>query len=326
MKAFVATPQLFAGSRSSFTPRTSVLKQNLVWISPRPLGTYNMRSVASTDSSPDGRVEMNPTLLNSGFAQNVEINGRSLSYDYITGNTPTIVFLPGYFFSRWRQAKANAMEIFAKRKGQAILVEEYLGVGKSSGDFAKDGTLSQWISDTCELIDRISGKVVLAGAGVGGWIMLHVALRRPGKVAGLVGINPSVDFTHDLIMPSMTDEHLETLDSEGMVNIPWGYCNYPISKSLLSDAEQWLVLHGGDSSLNITCPVRLLQGLSDEEIPADRILKLVNVIKSDDCVVSFIKYGNHFLEDESDMQRMWDAICELTDNYYEYDLRTPGSG
>lgn len=285
-----------------------------------------MKSPASTGSSPDGRVEAESTVLSSGFAQDVEIEGRTLSYDYITGNTPTVVFLPGYFFSRWRQAKANAMEIFAKRKGQAILVEEYLGVGKSSGDFAKDGTLSQWISDTCKLIDRVSGKVVLAGAGVGGWIMLHVAMKRPDKVAGIVGVNPSVDFTHDLIIPSMTKEQMDSLNSEGIVEIPWGYRYYPISKALLSDAEQWLVLRGGDASLNISCPVRFLQGLNDEEIPPDRILKLVNAIKSDDCVVSFVKLGDHFLEDESDMQRMWDAICELTDNYYEYDLRTPGSG
>lgn len=247
-------------------------------------------------------------------------------YDYSVGSTPTIVFLPGYYFSRWQQAKANALKIFAKRQGQAFLAEEYLGTGKSDGDFATDGSLSQWIADSCAFVDRVPGKVILVGAGVGGWIMLHVAMQRPDKVVGIVGINPSLDFTHDLIKPSLTAEQHATLKSKGTVNITWGYSEYPISKVLLDDAEKWLVLRGGTNSLNITCPVRLLVGLNDEEIPADRILKFVDAVKSNDCVLSFIKLGDHSLEDESDMRRMWDYICELSSDYFEYDLTSPGSG
>lgn len=328
MNAFIGTPNLFHNQASAFVSRTSSIHPpSRVLPLPHRCEVKAVNSVAPTgNSQPEEVVETNPSELAPGYARRVEIEGRKLSYDYITGSTPTVMFLPGYFFSRWQQAKANALEIFAKRKGQAIVVEEYLGTGKSSGDFAKDGTLSQWISDTCQLIDRIPGKIVLVGAGVGGWIMLHVAQMRPDRIAGLVGINPSVDFTHDLLMPSMTSEQRDVLESDGVVNIPWGYCNYPISKSLLNDAEDWLVLRGGENSLNVFCPVRMLQGLSDEEIPADRILKLVNALKSDDVVVSFIKFGDHFLEDETDMRRMWDAVCELCDSFYEFDLRTPGSG
>lgn len=89
-----------------------------------------------------------------------------VQYSYFKGSSPTILFLPGFFYSRWRQAKANALEIFAKRKGQAILVGEYSGTGSTSGDFGTDGTLSRWISDTNRLIDEIvgpDGKVILVG-------------------------------------------------------------------------------------------------------------------------------------------------------------------
>lgn len=316
-------------------PSSSV--QHVSLVGRKPNHTHNgpvpsRSAVTSSSASGEGRqakiVINDPVKLTPGFAQRVNFDGRELSYDYIEGTGPVIMFLPGYFFSRWKQAKANAMEIFAKRKGQSIVVEEYLGTGKSDGDFAKDGKLSQWISDTCALIDRLPAdqKVVICGAGVGGWIMIHVALKRPERVVGLVGINPSVDFTHDLIEPSMTPEQHKVLDQDGVVNIPWGYCNYPISKSLLEDAKNWLVLQGGPNSLDIHCPVRFLQGLSDEEIPPDRILNLVNAIKSSDCLLTFIKHGDHFLEDEADMRRMWNAVCDVSDSFYEYDLTTPGSG
>lgn len=156
--------------------------------------------------------------------------------------------------------------------------------------------------------------------------MLHVAMRRPKRVIGLVGMNPSVDFTHDLVGPALTSEQKETIDRDGVVDICWGYTNYPISKSLMEDAEKWLVLRGGEGSLPIKCPVRFFQGLADEEIPPNRILKLVETVESDDCIVSFIKSGDHFLEDESDMRRLTEAICEIGDNFYEYDLTSPGSG
>ncbi|KAI0558416.1 Alpha/beta hydrolase [Gracilaria domingensis] len=237
------------------------------------------------------------------------------------------MFLPGFFFSRWRQAKANALEIFAKRKGQAIFAEEYLGTGKSEGDFVTDGTLSRWINDSLRLLDEvIPGKVLLVGAGVGGWIMLHLAMLRPDKVIGLVGMNPSVDFTEDLIKPNLSEEQQRSIENEGFVNMNWGFRNYPISKALLEDAQKWLVLRGGADSLDITCPVRILQGLSDEELPPKRMLDLVDKIKSEDCVLSYIKYGDHNLEEEEDFVRMWDAVCELSEMHYEYDLTTTSSG
>lgn len=340
MTAFItaATKSSFLlNSRSSILPNNISTKRSCIQEStPRQSSrraryNHNINIVCQQQRQQQqaGEMQRDPIELNPGVAQKVIIEGRQLSYDYVEGSGPTIVFLPGYFFSRWDQAKANSMENFAKRNGQSILVEEYLGTGNSSGDFAKDGTLSQWISDTTALIDRLPSKdkVILVGAGVGGWIMLHVAMHRPGRVIGLVGINPSVDFTHDLIAPSMTSEQRDELEKEGVVSIQWGHVIYPISKALLQDAEKWLVLQDDESnSLDITCPVRFIQGLSDEEIPQSRILRLVNSLKTNDCVMTFIKNGNHLLEEEQDMRRQWDAVCEISSSFYEYDLTSPGSG
>lgn len=220
------------------------------------------------------------------------------------------------------------MEIFSKREGRAILVEDYLGIGRSEGDFLTEGTISRWVRDTVALLDRVleDEKVVLVGAGIGGWIMLHVAVRLPHRVVGLVGINPSLDFTEDLLVPSLTEEQKEELEKSGSVNMEWGYRTYPISKALIEDAKRWLVFKEEFGDLDIECPVRLLQGMNDEEIPPERTLKLVKRIRSDDVVLQFIKYGDHMMETEDDLQRMWDAVQELAGKHYEYDLTSPGSG
>ena len=306
---------------SSFIPKVSSL--------PRKVSTnphYHKINVISNSISSDP-YQQSGQVVASGRACKLDIDGRTVDYDYFPGTTPTVIFLPGYYFSRWRQAKANALEIFAKRKGQAIIVEEYLGIGASEGDFATDGTLSRWISDTLRIIDQVAeGKVVLVGAGVGGWIMLHLAIQRPDRVVGLVGINPSLDFTEDLLRPSLTEQQKDTIEKEGIVQLPWGYHNYALSKALLEDAKKWLVLRGGTNSLNIKCPIRMLQGLSDEEVPPRRILDLVDAVVTDDVVVSFVKGGDHFLEEEEDFARMWHAVCDVSDKYYEYDLTSPGSG
>lgn len=264
----------------------------------------------------------------TGHDCSIVIDGHRLAYDYFPGNGPTVVFLPGFFYSRWRQAKANSLEIFAKRKGQAILVEEYVGIGRSEGDFIKDGTLTRWIADTVQLIKKVVGdeKVVLVGAGIGGWIMLHVTMQLPEQVVGLVGVNPSVDFSEDLLWPSLTDEQKREIETNGSIDLPWGFKSYPIGKALLEDAKKWLVLRGDTGSLDISCPVRLLQGMSDEEVPADRILQLVDKLRSEDVVTQFIKYGDHGLEADDDLMRMWDAVCDVSEKYFEYDLTSPSSG
>jgi pimeloyl-ACP methyl ester carboxylesterase len=178
------------------------------------------------------------------------------------------------------------------------------------------------------MIDAIVGNrpVILCGAGVGAWIMLHVAQERKRSVVGLVGVNASVDFTEDLIRPGLTAEQRQEIDENGFVDLPWGRTSYPIGRALLSDALSWLCLRGGENSIAIERPIRLLQGLNDEEVPPARVLKLVDIIDSDDLVISFVKGADHIFEDERDFQRMWNAVVEVSESWYEYDLTSPGSG
>lgn len=141
-----------------------------------------------------------------------------------------------------------------------------------------------------------------------------------------MGMNVSLDFTEDLIVPNMTDDQKKELEEKGIVDMKWGFRNYLIGKALIEDAKKWLCLRDGPNSIDITCPVRLIQGLADEEIPTSLSLKLVEALKSDDVELAFVKGGDHVLEGDQDFKRMWQAVCDVTSLHYEYDLTSPASG
>lgn len=210
-----------------------------------------------------------PEPLRDGDKQTILIDGARINFDYFSGaeDKPVVVFLQGFYYGRHRRAKANALEIFAKRNDYSFLVFDYYGTGSSEGNFEENGTLSVWIAHTMAILDEVAGNrpVVLCGAGIGGWIMLHVAQRRR-NVVGLVGVNASVDFTEDLIRPRLSTEQKDEMERCGYVNLPWGQTSYPIGSALLDDSKQWLCLRGGPNSIPVDRPVRLMQGMSDEEV------------------------------------------------------------
>lgn len=264
----------------------------------------------------------------SGRDQMVDVDGYKICVDYFPGAAPTVVFLPGFFYARYQYAKSNALQLFCKRKGQGFLVHDYYGIGRSDGEF-RDGTVTKWVEGTIKVMDEVLGRnsrCVLVGSGVGGWIMLHVAQLRPQNVVGLVGISADPDFTEDLLLPNLTDEQKRALETEGMIDMRWGMRTYPISKNLIEDGSKMLTLKGGPGSIEISCPVRLIQGVADEEIPAQRSLRLMECLASDDVTVTFVKEGDHVLENDDDFKRMWEAVCDVSDKYFEYDLTSTSSG
>jgi pimeloyl-ACP methyl ester carboxylesterase len=131
----------------------------------------------------------------------------------------------------------------------------------------EEGTLSLWILQEVGIVGEIAGDkpVVLCGSGIGGCIMLHVAQMMP-NVVGLVGVNASVDFTEDLIVPRLSEAQKKEIAEKGFLDLLWGQMSYPIGRALLEDARRWLVLRGGVGSLAVERPVRLLQGIEDEKV------------------------------------------------------------
>ena len=189
------------------------------------------------------------------------------------------------------------MKCRCRRQGRSYLVADYFATGKSDGEY-RDATISRWSKDAAKLIDMISDKkgvekITLVGAGVGGWIMLHTAQMRSSKILGLVGVAADPDFTETLVWPALDEDTKKKVMAEGIAEISWGGKPYTISKSLIEDGRKMLLLNKGPNSIPIECPVRLIQGLGDEEIPPERALELSDAISSKDVIVTYVKYGKH---------------------------------
>ena len=121
-------------------------------------------------------------------------DGLRLAFRKREGCGPTIVFLPGYA-SDMEGSKAVALDAFASERRLPLVRLDYSGTGSSEGAF-EDGTLARWTNDAQLMLDLMSdGPVVLVGSSMGAWIALHLALRRPERVVGLVGIASAPDFT-----------------------------------------------------------------------------------------------------------------------------------
>jgi len=219
------------------------------------------------------------------------------------------------------------LENMCRSRGYSYLTADYYGVGRSAGDF-KDGTPSKWTSDTIRLIEDLapSGKVVLVGAGVGGWIAVLVALQRPDLVCGIVGLAADPDFTEDLLMKYLSEEEISSIMENGIHTIKWGAQTYPISRKLIEDGRKNLVLRGSKGSLDIRCPVRLVHGMADEEVPFSTATRLAACMSTTDVKITLLKSNSHYLANDQGYKAMRDAVEDCMEGYFEYDLTTPASG
>ncbi len=227
--------------------------------------------------------------------------GASIAYHKLEGKSPGIVFMNG-FMSDMNGSKALALEDLCRERGHAFLRFDYQGHGASSGDFT-EGTIGLWAEDALATFDALTvGPQVLVGSSMGGWLILLTALARPQRVTGLVGIAAAPDFTEDLLPQSLTDEHLNMLESDGIAIIPSDdEAPYTITKLLLDEGANHTLLR---EEIALDCPVQLLHGLEDTSVPWERSLTLQDRLRSEDVDVTLIKGGDHRLSRDHDLKRL----------------------
>ncbi|MFO1075379.1 MAG: alpha/beta fold hydrolase [Geminicoccaceae bacterium] len=223
----------------------------------------------------------------------------------LPGRAPTVLFLTG-FRSDMTGGKALELERHCAARGQAFCRFDYRGHGASGGRFA-DGSIGDWLEDALAILDQVvDGPVVLVGSSMGGWIMLLVALARPRRVRGLVGLAAAPDFTEDLIRPALSSAQAAQLAREGMLLAPSAYGEpTPITRHLLEEGAAHLVLR---APLPIKVPVHLLHGQADPDVPWQTSLRLAAVLESAAVTVELIKDGEHRLSRPEDLRRMTAAL------------------
>ncbi len=222
---------------------------------------------------------------------------------------PGLVFCGG-FMSDMTGTKATALEAYARREGLAFVRFDYFGHGASSGAFT-DGTIGRWAEDAIAIVDKVTeGPQVLVGSSMGGWIMLLAALARPARIAGLVGIAPAPDFTEDLMWARYDAGIRAALERDGVYHEPSSYSDapYPITLRLIEEGRGHLLLR---APIALACPLRILQGMRDQDVPWQTALRLAERIESKDVEVTLVKDGDHRLSEPRDLARLFGTLTGL---------------
>ena len=238
---------------------------------------------------------------------------REIAVLHRVGKAPGLFWLGG-FRSDMTGSKATALDGYAATRGLAATRFDYSGHGLSGGRF-EDGTISRWLDEARAVFDRYAtGPQIVVGSSMGGWIALRLAesLRDSGRVAGLVLIAPAVDMTRALMWDTWSKTARKALMATGAYFRPSEYSDepYPVTRALIEDGDKHLF---GDRLIEVGCPVHILQGMEDKDVPWRHAQGLVHRLASDDVVLTLVKDGDHRLSRPEDIERLTAAIDGLMD-------------
>jgi len=238
--------------------------------------------------------------------------GRRLAFLTQEGDGAPVVWLGG-FRSDMRATKAEALADWARDHGRPYLRFDYGGHGESEGNFG-DFTLSDWLGDALAVIEsQCRRRPILVGSSMGGWIALLAArklLGSPLQPAGLVLIAPAVDFSEELMWAQMPDAIRRTIQQEGVWLRPSEYSPdpTPITRALIEDGRRHLMF---GSEIKAGCPVHILQGMRDPDVPWRQAVKLVEHLSGDLVVLTLVKDGDHRLSTPADIARLQAAVAAV---------------
>lgn len=243
----------------------------------------------------------------------LDVDGARIATRRLEGAAPGIVWLGGYR-SDMLGTKAETLADWTRREGRAFLRHDYSGHGESGGAFI-DGTISKWLDESLAVFSRFTrGRQILVGSSMGAWIALRMAreLRMAGeaRIAGLVLLAPAPDFTAELVEPALSEAQRRDLDEKGLFEQPSAYSGEPdiYTRALIEDGRQNRVMTG---PIDTHCPVHILQGMADSDVPVSHALKLVSLLPADDLTLSLIPGGDHRLSRPQDLDMLVRTVGEM---------------
>jgi pimeloyl-ACP methyl ester carboxylesterase len=235
------------------------------------------------------------------------------------GGQPGLFWLGG-FKSDMQGTKAVALDAWAVEHKRACVRFDYSGHGESGGDFV-DGTIGLWLEESVAVFEQFcAGPQVLIGSSMGGWMALLLAreLARRGEsksqssrasLKGLVLIAPAPDFTEELMWKGFSPEIRHQIETTGVWLRPSEYGDpYPITRNLIEEGRKHLLLGG---SIEVGCPVHILQGAQDPDVPWKHAFALTHRLPAEDVVLTMIQDGDHRLSRPQDIARILGAVAEF---------------
>jgi pimeloyl-ACP methyl ester carboxylesterase len=237
---------------------------------------------------------------------------RRIAYRTTEGTGTPVVWLGG-FKSDMASTKAAAIDEWCKANGRPMVRMDYAGHGESSGRF-QDYVFSDWAEDAATVLTQVVKQpAIIVGSSMGGWIAVLIAKRwmeagEPGKIAGLVLIAPACDFTETLMWPQFPDAVKAQIMERGVFNLPSAYSPdpTPITRALIEDGRRNCVF---GKTFQVGCPVHILQGMKDPDVPFTHALTLVEHLPLDPVVVTMISDGDHRLSRPPDIERLIAAVA-----------------
>jgi pimeloyl-ACP methyl ester carboxylesterase len=231
------------------------------------------------------------------------------------GGPPGLLWLGG-FKSDMKGTKAEALDAWASREGRALVRFDYSGHGESGGAF-QDGTIGRWLEDSLAVFDACCrGPQIAIGSSMGGWLALLLARALAQRavaratIAGMVLIAPAVDFTEELMWKQFPPDIRRAIEETGGWSRPSAYGEEPylITRGLIEEGRNHLLLGG---MIEPGCPVRILQGVKDPDVPWQHAIELTSRFARDDVVLTLVKDGDHRLSRPEDIERMLAAVAEF---------------
>ncbi|WP_267358533.1 MULTISPECIES: alpha/beta hydrolase [unclassified Methylobacterium] len=252
--------------------------------------------------------DMEPSFLTVG----TDDTQRRIAVRVRPGSGPPVVWLGG-FRSDMKATKATALDQWAAQAGRAFVRFDYAAHGESSGTFA-DCTISSWLEDAQAVLGAHIGEPpILVGSSMGGWIACLAARDRAARGApnaGLVLIAPALDFTEDLIWERLTEAGRAMLMRDGVLRRPSDYAPEPdpLTLKLIEDGRRNCMLEG---PVDPACPIHILQGMRDTDVPYAHALKILGRLPAEGTVMTLIADGDHRLSRPQDIARLVAAVAEM---------------
>src|SRR6202790_1600435 len=275
--------------------------------SSKPQTAANPSNLFMTNSAASGQQPAFIVVGKDDAARSIAVRARA-------GGGPGLFWLGG-FNSDMRGTKALALDAWAAERGRACVRFDYSGHGESGGAFI-DGTIGRWLEESVAVFEHFcAGPQVVIGSSMGGWMALLLAREMAkhagsrASLAGLALIAPPPDFTELLMWNGFSPEVKTQIETEGVWLRPSQYGEpYPITRALIEEGRTHLLL---GSAIEAGCPVRILQGAQDPDVPWQHAFALAHRLPSDDVVLTMIQDGDHRLSRPQDIARIIAAVAEI---------------
>ncbi|MGL4488341.1 MAG: alpha/beta hydrolase [Rhizobiaceae bacterium] len=252
--------------------------------------------------------------MNNSTIEHINVAGEQIAYMRSGGMGTGAVWLGGWR-SDMHGSKAVHLAEVAAKDGFPFLRFDYSGHGQSSGHWS-DGNISKWVAESIALFRHAApDNTILIGSSMGAWITLRLLAELQksgddGRIKGLVLIAPAPDFTVELIEPNLTEAEQLALQTQGWFEEKSDYLPEPNrwSKAFLDDGRNNRVLSG---IIDAHCPVHILQGMKDTDVPHTHALKLASHLPADRVTMTLVADGDHRLSRPQDLELLERTVLSL---------------